>query len=391
MPEIKRLRIAQLIVDNREAFGEYHKSEPWFGRAPEALLQGFSLMPDEVEVHVVTCAKKSMHSPLQIAPNIFFSSHRVSSIGWLKTCYQGCIRAARAALRKVAPDLVHGQGTERECALSAILSGFPSLITIHGNMDELARLSRAKPLTYAWFAARLENFALPRSRGVLCNSAYTESLVRRRQKTVWRVSNPIRLEYFSDRSDRSIGQTPRLICVGVVCPRKRQVEILRALRLLHERGNRFEIHFVGQAPGTAYSHEFLSLIRSPVYCDFARYHQFMEVKELVHKMDSCDAMVHFPSEEAFGLVVPEAIARGLTFFGASVGGICDIADGIESALLIEPTDWNGLVQHLEAWLRHPAHASESARDKVRARYHPTAIARKHIEIYRKVLGHDRLL
>jgi hypothetical protein len=54
----------------------------------------------------------------------------------------GCIRATRRRLRTLQPDLVHGQGTERDCALSAIFSGFPNVVTIHGNMAELARTHR---------------------------------------------------------------------------------------------------------------------------------------------------------------------------------------------------------------------------------------------------------
>ena len=46
-------------------------------------------------------------------------------IGWLRTLYQGCVRATRRKLREIQPDIVHGQGTERDCAIGAVLSGFP--------------------------------------------------------------------------------------------------------------------------------------------------------------------------------------------------------------------------------------------------------------------------
>jgi hypothetical protein len=35
------MKIALLTTDNREPFKEYEKEIPWFGTAPEALLQGF--------------------------------------------------------------------------------------------------------------------------------------------------------------------------------------------------------------------------------------------------------------------------------------------------------------------------------------------------------------
>ena len=85
------------------------------------MLQGFAALP-EVRVHVVSCTQQPMRSPEKLAGNIWFHSLHVPKLGWLRTGYQGCIRAVRRKLRAIQPDLVHGQGTERDCALSAIFS-----------------------------------------------------------------------------------------------------------------------------------------------------------------------------------------------------------------------------------------------------------------------------
>jgi len=44
------MKLGILTTDNREPYREYHKPDPWFGTAPEALLQGFSNLPP-AEVH----------------------------------------------------------------------------------------------------------------------------------------------------------------------------------------------------------------------------------------------------------------------------------------------------------------------------------------------------
>src|SRR5947209_19509187 len=116
----------------------YEQKEPSFGTAPQALMKGLATLP-EIELHVVSCSQHPMESPEKIADNIWFHSLHVPKIGWLRTGYQGCIRAIRKKLEEVQPDLVHGQGTERECALSAVFSGFRNVITIHGNMRAVAR------------------------------------------------------------------------------------------------------------------------------------------------------------------------------------------------------------------------------------------------------------
>src|SRR5437016_1013304 len=103
------MKIGFVCTDNREHLKDYANDTPHFGTAPEALLQGFALLP-EVEVHVLSCTRVPMKSPDRIADNIFFHSLHVPKIGWMRTAYLGCSRAIRKALRKIQPDIVHGQG-----------------------------------------------------------------------------------------------------------------------------------------------------------------------------------------------------------------------------------------------------------------------------------------
>src|SRR5438034_6392451 len=108
------MRIAILTTDNREHYKDYANPVPHFGTAPEALLQGFALLPD-LEIHVVSCARARLKSPEKLAPNIFFHSLYVPKLGWMRTLFWVCIQAVRRKLRELRPDLVHGQGTEGDC------------------------------------------------------------------------------------------------------------------------------------------------------------------------------------------------------------------------------------------------------------------------------------
>ena len=87
------MKIALLTTDNREPFRQYEMEAPWFGTAPTALLQGFEMMP-ELEVHIVSCAKRKMGGPARLR-EIFFHSVVVPTLGWLRTGYQGCICAVQ--------------------------------------------------------------------------------------------------------------------------------------------------------------------------------------------------------------------------------------------------------------------------------------------------------
>lgn len=381
------MRIVQITTDNREPFRQYDRTVPWFGAAPEALLEGFAAFP-EVEVHVLGCTQKPMRaSPEKLAPNIWFHSLHVPKLGWMRTAYQGCVRAVRRRVQELKPDLVHGQGTERECSLSAIFSGFPNVLTIHGNMAELARFNRDRPFTFGWLAARLENFALPRSAGVFCNSAYTESLVRPRARRTWRVANPLRQPFFAPVPAGERPTPARLLNVGVVSPRKRQVEMLDLAAKLHAEGVPIVFDFVGACPGAdAYQNVFLEKLAVAERAGFACWSKPRPVEALIPLFDQATGVLHFPGEEAFGLVVGEALARNLKFFGARLGGVQDIADGVEGAELFSAEDWEGLGRAIAAWVKAGAPRPRQAATTMADRYSPQVIAARHLEIYREVLS-----
>ena len=381
------LRVAITTTDGREALKSYDRAEIGLGTAPEALLQGMAGIP-QLEVHVLSCTQQPVRSPEKLADNIWFHSLVVPKFGWMRTGYQGCIRAIRKKLKEIRPDIVHGQGTERDCAISAVFSGCPNVVTIHGNMAELARLFHARFGSYGWLAGKLEHFTLRRTGGVFCNSAYTESLIRPRAQNTWRVPNALRRELFDAIPP---GSRPCvLLNVGVVTRRKRQLELLDVAEKLHQCGLKFEFHFIGRLdPSDAYAAAFAERLKPLEAEGCARHLGEFTTPELIRHFDSAAALVHFPSEEAFGLVVAEALARNLKLFGSRVGGIADITEGVPGAELFDVNDVNGLTEAIAGWIAKGNPPAEGVADVMRERYHPTVIARRHLEIYCEVLDSGR--
>jgi glycosyltransferase involved in cell wall biosynthesis len=382
------MKVAMLIPDNRDEFRRYDKPAPFFGPAPTALLEGLSERP-ELELHIISCAKRPMSAPEKLAKNIWFHLLHVKQSGWLRSVYSGCVLAIRKKLREIRPDLVHGQGTERYCALAAAFSGFPSVITIHGNMIQLARLLRPTPGSYLWCSAILERFTLPRTSGVFCNSQYTESAVGRHARQTWRVPNAVRTAFFETplRSSPLEASKPKILNVGTIAAHKRQIELLELAQQLYEAGHSFQLEFIGDAnPGNKYAARFLRRVGSAERSGFALYVGLKSLPELIACLDSASALIHVPSGEAFGLVVAEALARNLKFFGATVGGVPDIASGTEGAELFPLEDQKALFAAVANWLREGSPKPKSAAAEMQKRYHPHVIATRHEEIYRDVLG-----
>jgi glycosyltransferase involved in cell wall biosynthesis len=378
------MRVAQVVTDNRENFRQYQKKQPWFHAASEALLQGFAMFP-EVEVHVVSCTQRPMPaSPEKLAENIWFHSLLVPKIGWLRTGYQGCVRAVRRKLRELQPDIVHGQGTERDCALNAVFSGFPNVLTIHGNMVNVYRVYTRS--LFHWCAARLEDLALRRTSAVFCNSAYTETLVQPRANRTWRVPNALREAFLTEQQARPATDTPVIVNVGVISAHKRQLEVLDVAEELHRRGCRFRLHFIGGlSQKSAYGRKFTERLQAAKQKAYADFTSHLEVSDLVRTLDGAHAMIHFPSEESFGLVAAEALARNVKFFGARVGGLVDIAERVEGAELFGANSLNELTSSVEHWIKNGFPRPQGAAATIRSRYHPKIVAERHIEIYRKLL------
>jgi len=379
------LKVAVLTTDNRDHFRSYDLPAPFFGTAPEALLQGFAEMP-EIEVHVVSCTRQRMSSPEQLAPNIFFHSIYVPRIGFWRTLFLGCILASRRRVKAIKPDIVHGQGTEGDCSLSAVFSGFPSVLTIHGNMRLIAKVTNAKPFSFPWMSARLEEFTVPKSQGVVCITNYTQQAVAGLARRTWVLPNAMDAAFFDVQPQPPPGRPPKILCVGNVCPRKNQNAFIRALDPLAAK-RKFEVLFLGHlAAGRAYDDEFLELVKGRPWCAYGAFADRATLRG--HFREA--SLVVLPSiEDNCPMVVLEAMAAGVPVMAANVGGVPDlIADG-DTGWFCDPHDASSMRGAVEKALGNPDAAWQTAaraRTRAREKFHPRVVAQGHVKIYNEVLN-----
>ncbi len=376
------MRIALLTTDNREHYKDYGNPVPHFGTAPEALLQGFALIPG-IEVHVVSCARARMSSPERLAPNIFFHSLYVPKLGWMRTVYQGCIRAVRHKLKEIQPDVVHGQGTERDCAISAVFSGYPNVLTIHGNMRLIAKVNDAKPFSFGWLAAHLEAMTIPRSAGVVCITSYTQAAVASLAKRTWIVPNAVDARFFEVQ--RHMNGSRTVLCVGNICHRKNQVPFVRALDRWSLKQD-VRIIFLGQAPkDSKYVAEFFSLLKTRPWCAYEGFADREKLKTYLQRA----ALLALPSlEDNCPMVVLEAMAAGVPVVTARVGGLPELVKEGATGFFCDPLDEASMRQALDRALNDPAATrglAVQARQQALERFHPRIIASRHLDIYNEIL------
>ena len=376
------MKVAILTTDNREFLQDYDAACPSFGTAPAALLQGFENFPD-VAIHVVSCSQRQLKAPEKIASNIWFHSLHVPKIGWLRTGYQGCIRAVRRRLAQIRPDIVHGQGTERDCAISSVFSGYPNVVTVHGNMRLIAQVNRARPFTFDWYTARLEAFTLPKTNGVICITDYTRKAVAPLARATWVLPNAVDASFFD--VDRMPSPSPLILCVGHVTFRKNQNFFIRALDDLKSRID-LSVVFLGKAaPQDPYAREFFQLLAQRPWC---RYEGFANREQLKGYLAQA-SVVALPSlEDNCPMIVLEGMATATPVVASRVGGVPELIVDRVTGLFCEPQDARSIRDAIASCLEDPELAetiSQAAKKDALARFLPERIAAKHLEIYREVL------
>jgi glycosyltransferase involved in cell wall biosynthesis len=379
------MKVAFLVIDNRESHRRYELPEPYFHPAHQALLVGFQSFP-ELEVHVVSCVQRPVESPAKLASNIWFHALQVPKIGWLRTGYQGCIRAVRRKLHELQPDLVHGQGTERDCALSAVLSGFPNVLTVHGNMRIIAKVMQATPWSFHGITAVLERLSLPRTDGVVCITRYTQQAVAQLARKTWLIPNAVHPAFF--QTQNTPVDPPTFLCVAYISPRKNQLFLLDSLEEL-ARDFEFRVVFVGRGGEDGhYTARFLQRIESTPW---AEYQGSMDRGGLIKLLQKAKALILPSIEDNCPMVILEAAAAGVPALGAAVGGIPELIQNGRTGFLFPPNDaaaFRELIRKILARETILQEAAARAQAEARGRFSPRSIAEQHIGVYNDVLTGD---
>lgn len=406
---MKPFRLVLLTSDKRECERRYDEPQPAFGTAPTGLLEGFRHFPNHIEVHVISCHQKPVSSPIKLAENIWFHALHVPKSGWLRSGYLGCILAVEKKLRQIQPDLVHAQGTERDCAMSSAFSGYRKLLTIHGNLRLIEKAIGFKPFSALWFQTRLESFVVKRFDGIICITRYTQSAIAHETPKTWVVPNAVdpgflalgaeraatredsRWEMEDERSDLHSPlpairhPLPTILVVATVDERKNQNDFIRSLDPL--AGMRpFRVKFFGQNAGGEYGAEFDKLVADRSWCEFGG---MIGRKELRDEFQSAHAVALPTHEDNCPMVVLEAQAAGLPVMASNVGGVPDLVEHEVTGLLTNPRNPESMRAAIERLLTDSELVGRlvtNGRRQAIEKFHPRVIAEQHLEIYREVIG-----
>ena len=377
------MRIIQITTDSREHYKDYQRPRPFFGTAPQGLLDGFTEWP-EAEIHVISCSHVPTQVPEKLAANIWFHQPVVGNWGWGRTLFAGSIKAVRGLVREIQPDIVHGQGTERDCAMAAVLSGCPNLLTIHGNMRVHAKREGNRRAPYYKLAAALERFCLKRTDGVVAISRYTEELVKGLAPRTWFLPNAVDSRYFNVNAVPPA--RPQILFVGSICERKNPIGLIKACEPMLRAGE-CTIAFAGDGdPHGAYWKEFDALLKTLPGLELLG---FLDRDTLGGEFRRTSILVLPTFEDNCPMVVLEGMAAGLAVAASRVGGVPDLITHDFDGVMFDPHNLDNMRCCLETLVRDSstcARLGVQGRISAQKRFHPKVIAGEHLRIYEEVLG-----
>lgn len=388
---MRRMKIAMAVVDGNDVSGSQFVNQglpsPSVHPAIQFVLEGLAKQP-EVEVGVFFGAATPPDSLQQSTPNLRFFPipYKPAPVPGMGAALLGRFLALRKAVRAWKPDVVHGQGTEREAGLVAAFCGFPSVLTLHGNFREIEKIFHARPLNYYWVAARLETLVLRRIPHVVCISNYVKNLLDPFSCHKSVIPNPVGWK-FLDATRPARAKPPRVVCMGTIDARKNTQFILRACEQLWNEGLDFTFHVYGNAGyGSNYSNAFFTMLAPHESAGRAKFEGF--VTKPAEVLAASDIMVSASVEESFGMNLLEAMAVGTPCIAPNLGGMRDIIAHESTGFLYEPGNLAACAAALRHLLTHAAlwqSFSTNSRTRARTHFTPDIVAEKTVEVYRKML------
>lgn len=380
-----KLRIAVITTDARHWFQQHDTENPNFGTAVQSLMQGFCQL-EFIEVHVISASPSQLKSTLKLADNIWFHHVHVPKWGWGRCFFLGVAFKIRKLIKSLNVDIVHGQGTERDCSLAAVMSGFPNVLTIHGNMRVHASRPEHQGSLYYKMAAMLESFCLRRTKGVVAISRYTDELVKSLCCKTWLLPNAVDQRFFHiSLSSRII---PRILFVGSLDERKNPLGLLRACEPLLRQGL-CTLAMAGKFHAeSSYGEQVMNLAKNLPGIEFLG---FMDRDSLAKEFSRSSLLVLPTFEDNCPMVILEAMAAGLPVAASNVGGVPDLVQNGSTGLMFDPNSEEEIRSVIESLIRDPYKSSTfglAGRSYALEHFHPKVIAEEHIKIYREVLGDD---
>lgn len=146
---------------------------------------------------------------------------------------------------------------------------------------------------------------------------------------------------------------PQLLFLSNLLVDKGVLVLLDALKILKEKGYSFVCHFVGGETAEIDAARFTEEVKTRGLDKMALYLGKRYGEKKNEEYGNADIFVFPTSNEAFGLVLLEAMERAVPCISTREGGVSAIIDDGVNGFIVEKRDANALADRIEFLLTHP--------------------------------------
>jgi glycosyltransferase involved in cell wall biosynthesis len=241
-------------------------------------------------------------------------------------------------IKKLKPNIVHSHNMTGY-TIGAIKSGFPCLITPHGDwISEQLKNSQKKSIktylkVYIW--KKIYKYIFNRGKAFSAISPYIEDLIKSYNPAanIFKINNPLSNDYY--KKINRIRKKNRILWAGRICKLKRldiAIEVFKSLREVYP----YLIFEVAGQPDTKTEKEFNQLKKDAINSLGKKivFHGQLSREDMIKCYDRSKIFLLTSEQEASPMVIAEAMVRGCVPVSFDLPGIRHlINDGVNGVMI----------------------------------------------------------
>lgn len=302
-------------------------------------------------------------------------------------------------LARIQPDIVHGQGTEREYAFTAVTSPYPSVVTIHGIMHRVHRVTPPPLLSLNRVPRWIEKIVTRKATDVICLSRAVEDFFHERRSPArcHLIPNAVAPCFFEVRPRPRTKKKQSILFVGNIYPLKGLDYLVDALAIVLKRiESDIVLRVIGGKSIGEGEPAYQSMLRERAtrlgIADHIEWLGVRREQEVAAALRQTDVLVLPSFQETAPMSVAEAMAVGVPVVATRVGGTPELVEHEKTGLLVAPGNSEELADAIrrllaDAELRRRFGAE--GRAKALERYAPRVVAEKTLAVYNDICQRER--
>ncbi len=338
-----------------------------------------------MDLHVVTTDPSCRY--VEVTREGPLTVHRLPRRG--RRVLTGAVGAGRRQMKKylkeLAPDVVHSHDV-----YGLMVKGLaaPRVFTVHGFIYGDTKIARQRWSALRWrLWKRVEIAGWADQQHVIAISPYVrERLAGRVGGLIHDIDNPVAESFFEIDSDERPGT---IFSAALIGPRKNTLALVDAVALLVDRGLDVNLRLAGPVKDAAYAQQVTDRIRQLRLGEHVKMLGTLDSQQVADELARASVFALVSLEENSPMCIEEAMAAGLPIVASNCCGMPYMVSDGESGFLVDPSDPQDIAWRLgqlfsDDGLR--ASMGSAAHRTAYQRFHPTVVARRTVEVYKRAIG-----